>query len=97
VRVEPTGAALLIFQLGRLDGALPRADTADAAEASLRIAERALLNDQPALAVVVLDEARRPITVLRVGVFVPQVERLQDVTVGVNDVISATHNPAPLR
>ena len=32
VRVEPAGAALFILQLRRLDGALPRADTADAPE-----------------------------------------------------------------
>jgi hypothetical protein len=72
VRVEPAGAALLIFQLGRLDGALPRADAADAPETTLRVAGCALLNDQPTLAVRVLDETRRPIAIFRVSVLAPQ-------------------------
>jgi hypothetical protein len=91
VGVEPAGPTFLIFELGRLDGALPCANAANAAEAALRIAGRALLDDQPALAVLVLDEARRPIAVLRVGVFVPEVERLQDVTAGIDDIVGATH------
>jgi hypothetical protein len=45
VRVEPAGAALLVFQLGRLDGTLPRADAADAAEAALRVTQRAFLDN----------------------------------------------------
>src|SRR5208282_1023207 len=85
----------LIFQLGRLDVALPCADAADAAKAALRIAGRALLIDQPALAILVLDKARRPIAVLRIGVFVPQVERLEDMAVRIDDVVGATHNQLP--
>ena len=77
--------------------ALARADPADAAEAARRVSERALLNDQPAFAVRVFDEARRPIAVFRVGVLLPQLERLQDVTVGVNDVVSAAHATPPKR
>src|SRR5215831_14878294 len=95
VRVEPARPALLISQLGRRDSALPRADAADAAEAALRVTGRALLNDQPALTALLLDKAWRPIAVLGVGVFVPQVERLQDVAVGVDDVVNATHAAAP--
>jgi hypothetical protein len=45
VRVEPARAALLVFQFSCLDGALPRADAADAPKAALWIAGRALLND----------------------------------------------------
>ena len=95
VRVEPAGPALLIFKLGRLDSALPRADAANAAEAALRIAGGTLLDDQPAFAALVLDEARRPIAVLGLGVFVPEVERLQNVAVGVDNVVNATHDSAP--
>jgi hypothetical protein len=73
VGIESPRPAFLIFQLGRLDGALPRAD---AAKAALRVAGRALLDDQSAFAGLVLEEARRPFAVLRVGVFIPQIERL---------------------
>ncbi len=67
---------------------MPRANPADAAEATLRIAGHALLDDQPAFAVLALDQARRPIAVLWVGVFVPEVERLQDVTISIDDIVS---------
>src|SRR5262249_37459736 len=91
VRIESAGAALLVFELGRLDLTLPRADPADAAKAALRIAGCALLDDQPALAVLLLGQARRPIAVLGVGVFLPQLERLEDMAVGVDDFVGAAH------
>ena len=75
-----------------LDDALPGADRADAADADL-----VFLDDQLVLAVLAFDDLRRPIAEFRVHVFLPEVERLQDVAVGIDDVIGAAHDPAPRR
>jgi len=37
------------------------------------------------------DEARRAVAILGIHVIVPEIERLQDVTIGVDDVIDAAH------
>ena len=67
------------------------ADPADAAHALLA-AEQLLLDREPLLAgLVVDDQPRRPVAVLRVHVFVPQIERLEDVAVGVDHVVGAGH------
>ena len=78
-----------------LDDALPRADRADPADAALAVADRVLLDDEPLLAVLALDDPRRPVAELRIDVFVPEIQRLEDVPVGIDDVVDATHNPAP--
>ena len=97
VRVEPAGLAFLVFHRVGGDDALPRADRADAADAELRIADRVLLDNQPLLAgLVVLDDARRPVAELGIDVLVPEIERLQDMAVGIDDVIGAGHQ-VPLR
>ena len=67
-----------------LDDALPGADRADAADADL-----VLLDDQLVLAVLAFDDLRSPVAEFRVDVFFPEVERLQDVAVGIDDVIGA--------
>jgi len=46
---------------------------------------------EPFLAVLGLDDPRRAVAELGVDVFVPQIERLEDVPVGVDDVVSAGH------
>ena len=43
----------------------------------------------------VLDKARRPIAVFRVGVLLPQLKRLEDMAVRIDDVVGATHNQLP--
>ena len=90
MRVEPAGLAVLVGHRVALDDALPRADRAGDPE-PLRAAENLVLDLQPLLAVIVGDEARRPVAELRVDVVVPQVERLEDMTVGVDDVVGARH------
>ena len=86
-----------LYSIVSLDDALPRADRADPADAALAVADRVLLDDEPLLAVLALDDPRRAVAELRIDVFVPQIQRLEDVPVGVDDVVSATHNPAPFR
>ena len=96
VRIEPARLAVLILHRV-VDDTLPGADRADPADAALAVADRVLLDDEPLFAVLLLDDPRRPVAERRVDVFVPEVQRLEDVTVGVDDVVSATHNPAPFR
>ena len=88
VRIEPARLAVLVVHRVGLDDALPGADRADPADAELAIADRVLLHDQPLLAVLALDDPRRPVAKCRVDVFVPQIERLEDMTVGIDDVVS---------
>src|ERR1700674_676622 len=95
VRIEPAGLAVLVRHRVGLDDALPRADPADPADADPAVADRVLLDDEPLLAVLPLDDPRRPVAKRRVDVFVPKIERLEDVTLGIDDVVSTTHNPAP--
>ena len=95
MRIEPAGLAVLIGHCVALDDALPRADRADTADAEPAVANRVLLHNEPLLAILSLDDPRRPVAEGRVDVFVPEIQRLENVTVGVDDVVSATHNPAP--
>ena len=91
MRVEPTRLAVLVRHRVGFDDTLPRTDSADPADADAAVADRVLLDDEPLLAVITLDDARRAITKLRVYVVVPQVERLEDVAVGIDHVVSAGH------
>src|SRR5437764_978146 len=83
---DPAGPALLVFQFGRLDRALPGADSADSAH-PLLAAEELRLDEELLLAgLVVDDQPRRPVAILRVHVVGPQIERFEDVAIGVDDV-----------
>src|SRR5882757_2349176 len=95
VRVEPAGLAVLVRQRVRLDDALPRPDPANPADADPTVTDRVLLDDEPLLAVLPLDDPRRPVAKRRVDIFVPKIQRLENVPVGIDDIVSATHNPAP--
>ena len=53
-------------------------------------------HDQPFLAVLALDDPRRPIAEFRVHVLVPEIERLEDMTVGIDDIVLVTQDPSPL-
>ena len=74
--------------------ALPGADGPDDAEA-LRAAQHLALHAQALLAVRVDEEARRALAVGGVDVLLPQVERLEHVPIGVDDVIGASHDASP--
>ena len=91
VRIEPAGLPVFVGHRVALDDALPGPDRADPADAALAVANRVLLDDEALLAVVTLDDARRPVAKLRVDVFGPKIERLEDMTVGIDDIISAGH------
>ncbi len=91
MRIEPAGAALVVFHLGRLDRALARADAADPAHALLAAEQLALDVELFGAGRGVDNEPRRPVAELRVHVFVPEIERLQDVPIGIDDVIGAGH------
>src|SRR4029077_4550575 len=81
MRVEPALLAFGIFEAVELDGALPDADRAEAADPA-RIAQQFALDAEALLAVVVDDKPRPALAEFRVDVPVPQVERLEDVAVG---------------
>ena len=92
MRVEPAGPAFLVFHRVGGNDALARADRADAADAELCIADRVLLDNQPLFAgLVVLEDARRPVAEFGIDVLVPEIERLQDMSIGIDDVVGAGH------
>src|SRR2546426_4641738 len=94
VRVETAPAALDILHGALVDHALPGPDGADDAEA-LRAAEDLALYEQAFLAVGVDDDPGRAIPEARVDVLVPQVHGLEDVTVGVDDLVGTRHGWPP--
>src|SRR5208282_6738238 len=65
VRIEPTGLTVLVCHRVALDDTLPRADRADPADAELSVTDGVLLDDEPLLAVLALDDPRRPVAELR--------------------------------
>jgi hypothetical protein len=69
---------------------MPDADRAQAADAA-RIAEQLAVDAQPFLAVVVDDEARSALAKRGIDVGVPEIERLEDVAVGIDGLIGAGH------
>jgi hypothetical protein len=90
VRVEPALAPFGVLQGVGFDEALADADGAQAADPS-RIAEQLAFDAQALLAVVVDDEPRPALAECGIHVLVPQVERFEDVTVGVDHVVRARH------
>src|SRR6516164_10699522 len=94
VRIEPAWLPVLILHRV-VDDTLPRSDRADPADAALAVADHMLLDHEPLLAVLALDDPRRAVAELRIDVSVPQIQRLEDVPIGIDDVVSATHMPAP--
>src|SRR6202011_5662371 len=94
VRVEPAPAPLGILQGVYLDDSLPDADGTQAADAP-RIAQQLAFDAQAFLAVVVDDEPRPALAEFGIDVPVPQVERLEDVAVCVEHVVSARHWQSP--
>ena len=70
MRTEPARATLLVAHRLCRDHTLPRANAADPTH-TLLAAEDLLLDEQPLLAVLVLDEFGRPVAEGRVQVVVP--------------------------
>ena len=70
------------------------ADGPDDAEALLA-AQHLLLDEQPLLAVGVDDDARGALAVGGIDVLVPDVHRLEHVSIGVDDVVRAGHGVTP--
>src|SRR5438045_592470 len=79
-----------VFEAVELDGALPDPDRAQAADPAW-IAEQFALDAKALLAVLVDDEPRPTLAEPRIYIFIPQAERLEDVAVGVHDVVGAGH------
>src|SRR5437773_3391905 len=90
VRIEAAFAALGIFQGAGFDDSLPGADGPQAADPP-RITQQLAFDAQAFLAVVVDDKPRPALAEFGIDVLVPQVERLEDVTVGVDYVVRARH------
>src|SRR5579883_690828 len=95
MRVEAAGLAVLVLHRVSGDHALARADRADAADTELRVADRMLFDNQPLLAIFALDDFWRPVAELGRHVLVPEVERFENMAVGVDDVVLVAHYPAP--
>ena len=75
-----------------LDRTLPDTDRAEAADPP-RIAQQLALDAKPLLAVLVDDQPRPPLAELGIDVFLPQRERFEDVTIGIDDVVGESHDP----
>src|SRR6266850_2366068 len=90
VRVEPALAPFGVFQGVGLDDSLSDADGTQTADPP-RIAQQLTFDAQALLAVVVDDKPRPALAEFGIDVLVPQVERLEDVTVGVDYVVRARH------
>src|SRR5438094_453607 len=90
VRVEPALLPFGIFEGVGLDVALPHADRAEAADPP-RIAQHFAFDLKALLAVFVDSKARPTLAELGVDVFVPEIERLQNVAVGIDNVIGPGH------
>ena len=91
VRIKTTGLAVLVCHSIGLDDALTSPDRAGAADIDPGVGLM-LLDDQPLLArLAVLHDARGAIAEGRIHVAAPEIERLENVTVRVNNVVSACH------
>src|SRR5436309_1319406 len=95
VRIEAALAPIDVLHRLVFDLALPRADRADHAEALLA-AEHLTLDVQALLAIRVAHDPRRAIAELGIDVLVPDVDGLEHVTVGVDDVVGSRHGGPPL-
>ena len=90
MRIEPALFALGVFLRVGNDGALPHPDRTQAADPA-RIAQELALDAEALLAVVVDYEARPALAKFGIDVAVPQIERLEDMAVGIHHVVSEGH------
>src|SRR5215472_2183067 len=94
MRVEPAPLPFTVSEGVGLDRALPDADRAEAADPA-RIAQHFALDREALLAILIDGEPRPALVECGINVFVPEVEWLQDMTVGIDDVVGARHGPSP--
>ena len=94
MRVEAAFLSFGIFEAVELDRTLPDADGAETADPT-GIAEQLALDAEALLAVFIDDEARPAVVKRRIDVLVPEIERLEDVTVGIDGLIGAGHGRFP--
>src|SRR5437667_422939 len=94
VRIEAALLALLVCHRVVADHTVAGANGPQRAKTSAP-AKRPAVNAQTLLAVGVDKQARRPVTERRVDVLFPEIQRLEDVPVGIDDVVSATHDSTP--
>jgi hypothetical protein len=95
VRIEAAWFAVLVGHCIGLDHALAGADCANPADAALAVANRLLLDNEALFAVFAFHYSRRPVAKSRVDVILPEIEWLENVAVGIDDVINASHGSAP--
>ena len=94
MRVEPALLPFGVFQGIGLDRALPHTDRAEAADPP-RIAQHFALDGEALLAVLVDGKPRPALAELGIDVVLPEIERLQDVAVGIDRVVGESHDPSP--
>src|SRR4029077_16850815 len=94
VRIEAALLALFVCHRVVADDAVASTNGTQRAKTSAP-AERPAVDAQTLLAVLVDEESRRPVTEARIDVLLPQIQGLQDVAVGIDDVVGATQNPHP--
>src|ERR1700730_18452122 len=94
VGIEAALAALFVRHRVVADDAVAGADRAERAKA-FAPAKGPTVDAQTLLAILVDKQARRPIAERPINVVFPKIERLEDVAVGIDDIVYATHKSAP--
>ena len=94
MRVEAARTPFDVLHRDVIDRALTGADPADETE-PFRAAQDLAFDEEPLLAVGVDDHPRRALAIRGVDVLLPDVDRLEDVSVGVDDVVRARHGLSP--
>ena len=94
MRVEAALLSFGIFEAVELDRTLPDANRAEAADPT-GIAEQFAVDAEAFLAIVIDDEARPAFVEPGIHVLVPEIDRLEDVTVGIDGLIGAGHGRFP--
>ncbi len=92
--IEAAFAALVVCHRIVADDPVASADCTECAKPPAP-AKLLAIDAQPLLAVIVDEEARCAIPKRRIDIIHPQIERLEDVAVGIDDIVRTTHNPAP--
>ena len=94
MRVEAALLSFGIFEVIELDRTLPDANRAEAADPT-GVAEQLALHAETFFTVFIDHKARPAIVKHRIYVLVPQIERLEDVTVSIDGLIGVGHGRFP--
>jgi hypothetical protein len=91
VRIEPAGAAVFVFHgIVHHHGAVARADRPQRGHATFA-AQRLLANQKALHTLFVAHQAWRVVAILRIHILGPQLERLQNMPIGIDAVVNAAH------